>query len=113
LKLFILARYEQDRRKRFQGLIERIQLGEIERALIAHKDRLVRFCFDLLEHLAREHGCEIVVVNQESLSAQQEMVEDLHAIVHAFSCRLDGMRKYRKQIRDDFPGTRESKDILQ
>jgi predicted site-specific integrase-resolvase len=101
------------KRKRFLGLIERIQRGEIERLLIAHKDRLVRFGFDLLDHLAREHGCEIVVVNQESLSPEQEMVEDLLAIVHTFSCRLYGMRKYKKQIREDFPGSKEPKDILQ
>jgi predicted site-specific integrase-resolvase len=45
------------------------------------------------EHIAQEAGCEIVVVNQESLSPQQEMVEDLMTIVHTFSCRLYGMRK--------------------
>jgi predicted site-specific integrase-resolvase len=101
------------RRKRFLTLIERIQRGEIERVLIAHKDRLVRFGFDLLDDLSREHGCEIVVVNQESLSPQQEMAEDLLAIVHTFSCRLYGLRKYRKQIREDFPGSREPKEILQ
>jgi predicted site-specific integrase-resolvase len=66
-----------------------------------------------LDHLARVHGCEIVVVNQESLSPEQEMVEDLLAIVHTFSCRLYGMRKYKKQIKDDFPGSKEPKDILQ
>ena len=100
-------------RKRFLSMIERIQRGEIERVLIAHKDRLVRFGFDLLDHLSREHGCEIIVVNQESLSPEQEMVEDLLAIVHTFSCRLYGMRKYKKQIREDFPGSREPKDILE
>ena len=100
------------KRKRFLGLIERIQRGEIERVLIAHKDRLVRFGFDLLDHLSREQGCEILV-NQESLSPEREMVEDLLAIVHTFSCRLDGMRKYRKQIKDEFPGSKEPKDILQ
>jgi putative resolvase len=101
------------RRKRFLSMIERIQRGEIERVLIAHKDRLVRFGFDLLDHLSREHGCEIIVVNQESLSPEQEMVEDLLAVVHTFSCRLYGMRKYKKQIREDFPGSREPKDILE
>jgi predicted site-specific integrase-resolvase len=30
------------------------------------------------------------------------MVEDLMAIVHTFSCRLYGMRKYKKQIQEDF-----------
>jgi predicted site-specific integrase-resolvase len=52
--------------------------------------------------MATENGCEIVVMNQESYSPQQEMVEDLMAIVHTFSCRLDGMRKYKEQIQEDF-----------
>ena len=56
-----------------------------------------------LEHLARGQGCEFVVVNQESLSPEQEMVEDLLAIVHSFSCRLYGMHQYKKQIKDDYP----------
>lgn len=101
------------KRKRFLALIERIQRGEIARVLIAHKDRLVRFGFDLLDHLAREHGCEIMVVNQESLSPEQEMVEDLLAIVQTFSGRLYGMRKYKKQIKEDYPGSKEPKEMME
>ena len=101
------------KRKRFLALIERIQRGEIERVLIAHKDRLVRFGFDLLDHLPHENGCEIIVVNQESLSPEQEMVEDLRAIVDTFSCCLYGMRRYKKQIKEDYPGSKEPKEILQ
>ncbi|WP_459572650.1 IS607 family transposase, partial [Cupriavidus sp. 8B] len=66
-----------------------------------------------LDHLARENGCEIIVVNQESLSPEQEMVEDLLAVVHTFSCRLDGMRKYKKQIKEDYPGSKVPKEILE
>jgi len=84
------------KRKHFLSLVGRILSGEVERLIVAHKDRLVRFGFDLIEHLATEHGCKIEVVNQESLSPQQEMIEDLLAIVHTFSCRLYGMRKYKK-----------------
>lgn len=100
------------KRKRFLDLLDRIQRGEVAKVLIAHKDRLVRFGFDLLEHLALEHGCEIVVVNQESLSPEQELVEDLLAIVHTFSCRLYGMRKYKKQIKEDYPDSKEPKELL-
>lgn len=91
------------KRKQFLSLIDRIQRGEILKLIVAHKDRLMRFGFDLLGHIATENGCEIVVANQESLSPQQEMVEDLMAIVHTFSCRLYGMRKYNKAIKEDFP----------
>ena len=91
------------KRKKFLCLMDQIQQGEIEKIVIAHKDRLVRFGFDLIEHIAATNGCEIDVVNQESLSPQQEMVEDLMAIVLTFSCRLYGMRKYKKEIKEDFP----------
>ncbi len=88
------------KRKRFLDILSRIQKGEIKKLLIAHKDRLVRFGFDYFDFLAKENGCEITVVNQESLSPQQEMVEDLMAIIHTFSCRLYGLRKYKKEIKD-------------
>jgi putative resolvase len=103
------------KRKQFLSIVDRIQRGEIAKLLVAHKDRLMRFGFDLFHHIAAENGCEIVVVNQESLSPQQEMVEDLMAIVHTFSCRLYGMRKYKSQIKSDFPEYKlgAAKEILQ
>ncbi len=103
------------RRKRFLSILDRIQRGEVEKLLVAHKDRLVRFGYDLITHLASENGCEIVVMNQNSLSPQQEMVEDLLSIVHTFSCRLYGMRKYKKQLREDYPEykVKESTEVLQ
>jgi len=39
----------------------------------------------------------IKVVNQESLSPQQEMVEDLMAIIHTFSYKLYGLQEYKKK----------------
>lgn len=85
------------KRKQFLSLMDAIVAGEVKHLIIAHKDRLVRFGFDLIQHIAERHGCKIEVVNQESLSPQEEMTEDLLSIVHTFSCRLYGMRKYRKE----------------
>lgn len=96
------------KRKQFQALLDRLLRGEIAKILVAHKDRLMRFGFDLFEHLATNYGCEIIVVNQESLSPQQEMVEDLLAIIHTFSGRLYGMRKYKKQVQEDYPDSKIS-----
>lgn len=88
------------KRKKFLTLMMAIQRGEIKQLLIAHKDRLVRFGFDYFQCMAEYNGCEIVVVNQESLSPQEEMVQDLMAITHTFSCRLYGLRKYKKTLKD-------------
>ena len=43
----------------------------------------------------------IVVVNNEELSPQDEIVQDIVSILHVFSCRLSGLRKYKKQIERD------------
>ncbi len=86
------------KRKKFIELIERIERFEIKQLVIAHKDRLVRFGFDFFAYFCETHGCKLTVANQEQLSPQQEMVEDLMAIVHTFSSRLYGLRSYKKQI---------------
>ena len=92
------------KRKKFLALVERIQHGEVERLIVAHKDRLVRFGFDLIAHIAEESGSEIVVVNQPSCSPEQEMVEDMLAIVHTFGHWLDGMRRYEQELKAEYPG---------
>jgi len=87
------------KRRKFLSIISRIYKGEINYLLVAHKDRLTRFGFDLIQFIADENGCVIEVINQESLSPQQEMVDDLLAIVDTFSCRLYGLRKYKKTLK--------------
>jgi predicted site-specific integrase-resolvase len=89
------------KRKRFLKLMDDIQQGKISKLLIAHKDRLCRFGFDFFERMAKEYGTEMIIVNQESLSPQKEMVEDLLAIIHTFSCRLYGLRRYSKILKKD------------
>ena len=63
----------------------------------------MRFGFELIRHICDEHDCELIVVNQIRLSPEKEMVDDMLAIVHTFSCRLDGMRKYEKNLKEDYP----------
>ncbi len=87
------------KRKKFLKLMRQIRLGEVETVVLAHKDRLARFAYDFIEEFASWYGCKIVIANQESLSPQREMVEDLMAIIHTFSCRLYGLRSYKKQIK--------------
>jgi predicted site-specific integrase-resolvase len=99
------------KRKKFLEIMKRIEHGEISKLVIAHKDRLVRFGFDYFDSFAEQHGCKIVVANQEQLSPQQEMVEDLMAIVHTFSCRLYGLRSYKKQIQKAATGESNADSI--
>lgn len=65
------------------------------------------------------HQCEILVLNQTHLSPEREMVEDILGIIHVFSCRLYGLRKYKKQLTEDSElpivsskGTREGMEAV-
>jgi len=44
------------KRKHFLSIVDRIQRGEIVKLIVAHKDRLMRFGFDLFSHIATEKG---------------------------------------------------------
>lgn len=86
------------KRKRFLEVTEAMGRREIKTLILAHRDRLTRFGFEWFEHFAKINGCELLVLNQERLSPEKEMVQDLMTIVHCFSSRLYGLRNYRKKL---------------
>ncbi len=88
------------KRKQFNRLMQLVELGQIRRIVIAHRDRLVRFGYEYFEAFCERHHTEIVVINGESMSPEQELVRDLMAIVTVFSARLHGLRSYRKVLKD-------------
>jgi putative resolvase len=75
--------------------------GNVTTILVAHQDRYVRFGYDWFASFLEKRGVEILVVKNDSLSPQQELVEDLISIIHVFSCRIYGLRKYKKKIEED------------
>ncbi len=87
-------------RKHFTRIMEEVELGRVQRLIVAHKDRLVRFGFEWFAAFCVRHGTELVIVNGDTLSPEQELVQDLLSIVHIFSARLYGLRSYKKVIRD-------------
>jgi putative resolvase len=86
------------KRKHFLRLVDQILAGEVERVVLAHQDRLARFAYSLLVHLCSTHHCQLVVMNTENVSPEQELVQDLITITHCFSSRLYGLRNYRKAL---------------
>jgi putative resolvase len=55
---------------------------------------------EFIEEVGGGFGCELLVLNQERLSPEQEMGQDLMTIVHCFSSRLYGLRNYRKKLNE-------------
>jgi len=101
------------KRPKFSDLVDRIVRSELSTRVIAHKGRLARCGVGLLAHLCETHGCQIVVLNTESLSPKQELVQDWMTIVHSFSPRLYDLRSYHKAIQKAMRDDQGSQDPAQ
>lgn len=88
-------------RKKWNKLIDESINGQVSKIIITHKDRFIRFGYDWFERFLLNLGVEIIVVNNEKLSPQEELVQDLISIIHVFSCRIYGLRKYKTKIERD------------
>ena len=89
------------RRKGLLSLLERLHRGDKLTIVVAHRDRLARFGFELIQWLAERNGGGIVVLDNADYSPEQELTQDILAILHTFSCRLHGLRRYRNAIKED------------
>ncbi|WP_293122894.1 recombinase family protein [Moorena sp. SIO4G3] len=65
------------RRKGLKALLGRVLSRDVSEIVVAHKDRMARFGFELIEWICEQNGCRIVVLDQSNLSDEREMVEDV------------------------------------
>ena len=89
------------KRKKWNQLLNQVMNGEVDTIYITYKDRFIRFGYDWFESLCHQFDTKIIVLNDQTTSPQEELVEDLISIIHVFSCRIYGLRKYKKKIKED------------
>ena len=96
------------KRKGLCTLLELACKGVVSEVVVAYRDRLCRFAFELIERVFQNHGVKLVVLNQSMDSGQSsELAEDLLAIINVYACRVNGKRKYSKQASADTQCTEE------
>ena len=87
-------------------------IGEI---VIANRDRLCRFGFELIEQLVSKAGGTITILQDNNhKTSEQELAEDLLSIIHIFSCRQMGKRSYTtkgKNHKDKVLSNSETKEF--
>ena len=88
-------------RKKWNKLLDEVMENKIKTIVISNKDRFVRFGYDWFEKFCEKFNTKIIIVNNETLSPNEELVQDIISILHVFSCRLYGFRKYKNQIKED------------
>lgn len=89
------------KRKGLQTILDRLLRGDKLKIIVACRDRLCRFGFELIEYMVKQNGGEIVVLDQAVHCPESELTQDLLSILHIFSCRMHGLRKYSKKIKED------------
>ncbi len=82
-------------------LLKEVMDNQVDTIFITYKDRFIRFGYDWFERLCKMHNTEIVVLNNIETSPTQEMIDDMISIVHVFSYRLYGLRKYKSKLKND------------
>lgn len=89
-----------DKRKGLLRLMTQASKGEFTHLYIRYKDRLTRFGFNYLEMYMSSHGVKIVVLDDTApeKSMQQELIEDLIAIMTSFSGKMHGLRSKKNKI---------------
>lgn len=75
--------------------------GKIEEIVIAYKDRLCRFGFEMIENIINKYSKgKITILNDVKASPEQELTNDLLQIMNVFGARMNGLRKYKKTIKE-------------
>ena len=93
------------KRKGLQTILDRLLRGDKLKIIVTCRDRLCRFGFELIEYMVKQNSGEIVVLDQTVHCPESELTQDLLSILHIFSCRMHGLRKYSKKIKEDLSKT--------
>lgn len=86
-----------DKRRQLLKLIELVMADKVNAIYITYRDRLTRFGFNYLKTIFSMKGVEIVVINDvnNDKNCQEELVEDMMALIASFSGKLYGMRSHK------------------
>lgn len=90
------------KRKGLQTILERTLSGDVEEIVVAHKDRLCRFGFELIESICNFYDTKLTILDhEEHRSSEQELAEDILSIITVFACKQMGKRKYSIKNKKD------------
>ena len=90
-------------RKDLKHIIEMAINGEIDELIIAYKDRLTRFGYEMIEWIIKQYSKgKITILNkEEELTPTQEITKDLVSIMNIYVAKVNGLRKYKKKIKSE------------
>lgn len=89
-------------RKNLKTILQWSLQGDVEKIAIAHRDRLARFGFEIIEFMLAQKGVRVICDSHDDhKSKEQELVEDILSIVTVFSSKIYGRRNYGHKKADE------------
>jgi predicted site-specific integrase-resolvase len=86
------------KKKGLVKLIKMICSEQVDRLVLTHKDRLVRFGVELIFTLCEHFGVEVVMINRsEDSTFEEDLSEDVMDIITVFSARIYGSRSHKNK----------------
>lgn len=85
-------------RRGIRKIIKLAIAGKINEVVVAYKDRLTRFGYELIEDIIKEYsnGKIIILNSKEEIEPEEELAKDVLQIMNVFVAKMNGLRKYNK-----------------
>jgi predicted site-specific integrase-resolvase len=85
-------------RRQLQRLLKLVREDQVAEIAVAYPDRLTRFGQEYLQVLFESFGVTLTVLDpSEDKTAEQELTDELLALLASFSGRLYGMRSHKQK----------------
>ena len=99
------------KRKGLEEILEKAISGEIEEIVIAYKDRLTRFGYEMIEWLISKYSNgKITIINKEEEETPvEELTKDIVSIMNVYVAKVNGLRKYKGQIKEEIENINNKK----
>lgn len=90
-------------RKGLKKIIKMGIEGKINKVVVAYKDRLTRYGYELIEEIIKKYsGGEIIIENKkENKDVKEELVEDVLQILNVYTAKMNGLKKYEKKTKKE------------
>lgn len=88
-----------ENRKGFNKLLKLVTERKVDKVIIEHKDRLIRFGFKILSYFFSTYGVEIEILNdREESSFEDELTNDMMMLLASFCGKLYSRRAKENKL---------------
>ena len=86
--------------------------GNLSELMVAHRDRLCRFGFELIEWVLERNNVKLTVLDiEDHKSPDQDLTDDILSIIHIYSCKQMGKRRYKIKENKDLSGSEPEENV--